>query len=107
MGQIHGRLPNTWHELIEEKDRVLRWSLEVLARVDDNITNEDTYLMDYDTEIINSKVNQWIDNQSNKWHVTYRYYNDESKDQNSLNIAIEEVRTSNPNKKYSGFSLIG
>ncbi|XP_063995103.1 uncharacterized protein LOC135172734 [Diachasmimorpha longicaudata] len=60
MGQLVGRMPNTWEELIEERDRVLHWSSEVLARVDDNINNEETFLMEYDNKRISEKVNQWI-----------------------------------------------
>ncbi|XP_015127330.1 uncharacterized protein LOC107048604 [Diachasma alloeum] len=60
MGQLVGRMPKTWEDLMEERDRVLHWSCEILARVDDNINNEETFLMDYDNKRINEKVNQWI-----------------------------------------------
>lgn len=55
-----GRMPETWQGLLEEKNRVLHWSSEVLARVQDNVTNEDTFLMDYDDDKIDAKINTWI-----------------------------------------------
>lgn len=60
MGQVVGRMPKTWQDLMEERDRVLHWSSEVLARIDDNINNEDTFLMDYDDVKIEEKVHRWI-----------------------------------------------
>ncbi|XP_011348768.1 uncharacterized protein LOC105285910 isoform X2 [Ooceraea biroi] len=60
MGQIIGRMPETWAGTMEERDRVLHWSSEVLARVLDNVTNEDTFLMDYDDAKVNAKVDTWI-----------------------------------------------
>lgn len=61
-----GRLPDTWNELIEEKNRVLHWSSEILARVDDNIKSEDIFLTDYDNARIDAKVDRWIGNQKRK-----------------------------------------
>lgn len=60
MGQTVGRMPDTWEELIEEENRVLHWSSEVLAKVQDNVTNEDTFLIDYDDDKINTKIDAWI-----------------------------------------------
>uniref|UniRef100_A0A6V7HZH6 Uncharacterized protein n=1 Tax=Bracon brevicornis TaxID=1563983 RepID=A0A6V7HZH6_9HYME len=60
MGQLITRMPQTWQDLMDERDRVLHWSSEILARIDDNINNEDTFLMDYDNNKIDEKVNQWI-----------------------------------------------
>lgn len=60
MGQTMGRMPETWTGLLEERDRVLHWSSEVLARVQDNVTNEDTFLMDYDDAKVSAKIDTWI-----------------------------------------------
>ncbi|XP_020282034.1 uncharacterized protein LOC109853891 [Pseudomyrmex gracilis] len=60
MGQTVGRMPDTWEELVEEKNRVLHWSSEILAKVQDNVTNEDTFLMDYDDDKVNTKIDVWI-----------------------------------------------
>lgn len=60
-------MPETWEGLMEEKDRVLYWSSEVLAKVQDNIRNEDTFLMDYDEEKMDGKIDTWI--KTNQIHV--------------------------------------
>lgn len=64
MGQIMSRTPgkdeNRWKHLMNERDRILRCSSEILARVQDNVTDEDTFLMDYDDEKIVSKMDTWI-----------------------------------------------
>ncbi|KAK2588296.1 hypothetical protein KPH14_004315 [Odynerus spinipes] len=61
MGQQMGRMPETWNDLIEERDRVLHWSGEILAKVDDNVQNEDTFLMNYSDDKLNAKIKQWLD----------------------------------------------
>ncbi|XP_035736013.1 uncharacterized protein LOC118447781 [Vespa mandarinia] len=61
MGQVMGEMPTTIPGLKEERDRVLHWSGEILAKVSDNIRSEDTFLMDYTDEKLNQKVKVWID----------------------------------------------
>lgn len=60
MGQIVGRLPNTWDRLLQEKDRVLYWSGEVLAQVADNVNQEMSLFIDYGEESIDEKVESWM-----------------------------------------------
>lgn len=60
MGQQMGKMPETWSALLEERDRVLHWSGEILAKVDDNVQNEDTFLMDYSEEKVKAKVKRWF-----------------------------------------------
>ncbi|XP_078033376.1 uncharacterized protein LOC144468083 isoform X1 [Augochlora pura] len=60
MGQTVGRMPNTWNRLLEEKDRVLYWSGEVLARVADNVDQEESFQIDYGDDCIDRKVDSWI-----------------------------------------------
>ncbi|OXU26836.1 hypothetical protein TSAR_011937 [Trichomalopsis sarcophagae] len=61
MGQRQvGRMPENREALYEEWRRVLHWSAEVLARTDDNILEEDSFLTDYDCEKIAAKVDDWI-----------------------------------------------
>ncbi|KAL6439169.1 hypothetical protein ACFW04_003837 [Cataglyphis niger] len=72
MGQTMGRMPETWQGLLEEKDRVLHWSSEVLARVQDNVTNEDTFLMDFDDNKIDAKINTWIKNNQTQVDETFK-----------------------------------
>lgn len=69
-----GRMPETWQGLLEEKDRVLHWSSEVLARVQDNVTNEDTFLMDYDDNKIDAKINSWIKTNQTRVDETFKKY---------------------------------
>ncbi|XP_058796501.1 uncharacterized protein LOC131667227 isoform X3 [Phymastichus coffea] len=45
---------------LDEQSRVLRWSAEVLARTDENIDAENSFLLDYDAECIAGKVDHWI-----------------------------------------------
>ncbi|XP_043490543.1 uncharacterized protein LOC122516636 [Polistes fuscatus] len=61
MGQVIGEMPSTLDGLKEERDRVLHWSGEILAKVSDNIQNEDTFLMDYTDEKVDAKVKAWFD----------------------------------------------
>ncbi|KAL2716414.1 uncharacterized protein V1478_014090 [Vespula squamosa] len=61
MGQVMGEMPTTMPGLKEERDRVLHWSGEILAKVSDNVHSEDTFLMDYTDEKLNQKVKSWID----------------------------------------------
>lgn len=74
MGQTMGRMPDTWQELMEERDRVIHWSSEVLARVQDNVTNEDTFLMDYDDNKIDAKVDSWIKTNQTRVNDTFGKY---------------------------------
>ncbi|XP_014479076.1 PREDICTED: uncharacterized protein LOC106746722 isoform X2 [Dinoponera quadriceps] len=60
MGQITSRTPETWKSLMNERDYILHWSSEVLARVQDNVTNEDTFLIDYDDDKVDAKIETWI-----------------------------------------------
>ncbi|XP_039302761.1 uncharacterized protein LOC113004668 [Solenopsis invicta] len=64
MGQTIGRMPKTWIGTLEEKDRILHYSSEILALVLDYIRNEDTFLMSYDDDKIEDKVKMWIKNQT-------------------------------------------
>ncbi|XP_076650626.1 uncharacterized protein LOC143357866 [Halictus rubicundus] len=61
MGQTVGRMPNTWARLLEEKDRVLYWSSEVLARVADNVNQEESFQIDYGDDCIDRKIDLWIE----------------------------------------------
>jgi len=74
MGQTMGRMPETWAGLLEERDRVIHWSSEVLARVQDNVTNEDTFLMDYDDAKIDDKINAWIRNNQIRIDETFEKF---------------------------------
>ena len=55
-----GRMPKTWDGLLEEKHRVLYWSGEVLSKVADNVREEESLQIDYSSEIIDEKVDTWI-----------------------------------------------
>ncbi|XP_015437989.1 PREDICTED: uncharacterized protein LOC107193111 [Dufourea novaeangliae] len=78
MGLTVGRMPNTWDCLLEEKDRVLYWSGEVLARVADNVNQEESFQIDYGNEYIDRKVDSWIETSwmrinkilSRRWHLS-------------------------------------
>ncbi|XP_076241668.1 uncharacterized protein LOC143183816 [Calliopsis andreniformis] len=61
MGQVIGRVPYTWGVLLEEKDRVLYWSGEVLSKVADNVNQEESLWIDYSNEVIDEKVEAWIE----------------------------------------------
>lgn len=61
MGQTVGRMPHSWIDLLEEKDRVLYWSGEVLSRVADNVNQEESFLIDYGNESIDKKVDSWME----------------------------------------------
>lgn len=61
MGQIVGRMPHSWTDLLEEKDRVLYWSGEVLSRVADNVYQEESLLIDYGNESIDKKIDSWME----------------------------------------------
>lgn len=103
MGQKVGRLPDTWQELIEERDRVLRWSSEVLARVDENVESEDTFLMDYDNATIDAKVDRWIANQKYKWEVALARFPD-APDSSRNNVNTEVTRV-NIHVQWCGLSF--
>lgn len=60
MGQRVGRMPDTWSDILEEKERVLHWSGEVLSRVNENVVAEDGFLAEYDNDAIEAKVTRWM-----------------------------------------------
>lgn len=92
MGQTMGRMPETWQGLLEEKDRVLHWSSEVLARVQDNVTNEDTFLMDYDDDKIDAKINGWIKTNKTQIDETFKKFpNAPDTLKNVVNSGVEKV----------------
>lgn len=67
-------MPKTWEGLIKEKDYVLHWSSEVLARVQDNVTDEDTFLMNYDDDKVDAKIDTWIStNQARVDEMLHKY----------------------------------
>lgn len=82
-----GRMPETWQGLLEERDRVLHWSSEVLARVQDNVTNEDTFLMDYDDNKIVAKINMWINTHQTLVDETFK------KHAKATDVLKNEVKT--------------
>lgn len=87
-----GRMPETWQGLLEEKDRVLHWSSEVLARVQDNVTNEDTFLMDYDDDKIDAKIDTWIKTNRTRVDETFnKYANASDALKNVVKTGIEKV----------------
>ncbi|XP_018398712.1 PREDICTED: uncharacterized protein LOC108776557 isoform X1 [Cyphomyrmex costatus] len=97
MGQTVGRMPETWEGLLEEKDRVLHWSSEVLARVQDNVTNEDTFLIDYDDDKVDAKIDTWIKTNRTRVNETLnKYPNASDQLKNVVNSGIgklvEEIR---------------
>ncbi|KAF3423749.1 hypothetical protein E2986_13399 [Frieseomelitta varia] len=61
MGQTVGRMPHSWIDLLEEKDRVLYWSGEVLSRVAENVYQEESFLIDYGNESIDKKIDSWME----------------------------------------------
>lgn len=56
-----GRMPHSWIDLLEEKDRVLYWSGEVLSRVAENVYQEESFLIDYGNESIGRKIDSWME----------------------------------------------
>ncbi|XP_066595771.1 uncharacterized protein [Prorops nasuta] len=83
----------TWPELMEERDRVLHWSSEVLARVNDNIKSEDTFLMDYEEDKINEKINKWIDQQNPRIEQTREKYPNRQDDcEQQLQVKITKIK---------------
>ena len=60
MGQKVGKLPKDRDALYYEKCRVQQWSAEIIARADENIDEENSFLVDYDKASINNKVNKWL-----------------------------------------------
>lgn len=92
MGQTIGRMPETWQGLMQERDRVLHWSSEVLARVQDNVTNEDTFLMDYDDDKVDAKIDMWIKtNQTGVDEMFNKYPNAVEQLRNVVKTGIEKV----------------
>lgn len=87
-----GRMPETWQGLLEEKDRVLHWSSEVLARVQDNVTNEDTFLMDYDDDKVDAKIDTWIKTNQTRVDETFnKFANASDVLRNVVKTGIEKV----------------
>ncbi|XP_011693968.1 PREDICTED: uncharacterized protein LOC105453584 isoform X2 [Wasmannia auropunctata] len=92
MGQTMGRMPETWEGLLEERDRVLHWSSEVLARVQDNVTNEDTFLIDYDDNKIDVKLDTWIKtNRTRVDEMFNKFPNASDQLRNTVNTGIEKL----------------
>ncbi|XP_025993566.1 uncharacterized protein LOC105195451 isoform X2 [Solenopsis invicta] len=92
MGQTMGRMPETWTGILEERDRVLHWSSEVLARVQDNVTNEDTFLMDYDDDKIDNKIEIWIKTNQTQVEETFKKFPNASLSlKNVVNAGIEKI----------------
>lgn len=92
MGQTMGRMPETWEGLLEEKNRVLHWSSEVLARVQDNVTNEDTFLMDYDDNKVDAKIDAWIKtNQTRIDEMYHKYPNAPAQLKDTVKAGIQKV----------------
>ncbi|XP_018300677.1 uncharacterized protein [Mycetomoellerius zeteki] len=92
MGQTMGRMPETWEGLLEEKDRVLHWSSEVLARVQDNVRNEDTFLMDYDDDKVDAKIDTWIKTNRTRVDETFnKFPNASAQLKNVVNTGIERL----------------
>ena len=88
-----GRMPETWQGLLEERDRVLHWSSEVLARVQDNVTNEDTFLMDYDDDKVDAKIDTWIKTNQTRVDETFnKFANAPAELRNVVKTGIEKVR---------------
>ncbi|KAG7190553.1 hypothetical protein KM043_006652 [Ampulex compressa] len=111
MGQVMGQMPDTLHEILEEKDRVLQLSGEVISRVNDNITNEDTFLMDYDDEKIDAKVAGWLQNDKTRLEEIFEKYpnaSDNCKNQitSKVDKISEELKTAMRNDYQSGYSDI-
>lgn len=86
MGQQAGKMPDTWEELMAEKDRVLQWSSEVLAQINDNIHNEDIFLMDFENAKIDAKVEKWIANNKTRIESTMAKFPDADDDSKGLII---------------------
>lgn len=92
MGQTLGRMPETWAGLLEERDRILHWSSEVLARVQDNVRNEETFLMDYDDSRIDAKVVTWIKTNRTQVDETFdKFPNAPEQLRNVVNTGVEKV----------------
>ena len=92
MGQQTGKMPDTWEELMAEKYRVLQWSSEVLAQINDNIHNEDLFLMDFDNARIDVKVEKWIANNKTRIESIMAKFPDADNDSKDLiNNGIPKV----------------
>ncbi|XP_032690263.1 uncharacterized protein LOC116853318 [Odontomachus brunneus] len=92
MGQTTSRTPETWKDLINEKDRVLHWSSEVLARVQDNVTNEDTFLMEYDDDKIDAKIDTWVTiNQARVEETLQKYLHASGECKTVVKTEIEKI----------------
>ena len=80
MGQQIGKIPNTWEELMNEKDRVLDWSSEILAQINDNILDEEAFLKNYEIANVSDKVETWISNHKPLIESTMAMFPDEAND---------------------------
>ncbi|XP_029034844.1 uncharacterized protein LOC114872143 isoform X1 [Osmia bicornis bicornis] len=93
MGQIVGRLPNTWDRLLQEKDRVLYWSGEVLAQVADNVNQEMSLFIDYGEESIDEKVESWMNrNRSRVDRTIAKYPNMAAQYKTRVQIELAKIR---------------
>ncbi|XP_003706737.2 uncharacterized protein LOC100883602 [Megachile rotundata] len=93
MGQAVGRLPNTWDHLLQEKDRVLYWSGEVIARVADNVNEELSFMIDYGEETIDEKVASWIQrNRSRVNRTLNKYPNMELEYRTRVQIELAKIK---------------
>lgn len=93
MGQSVGRMPDTWDGLLEEKDRVLQWSGEVLSKVTDNINEEGSFQMDYENEKIEAKVDSWIESNQERVNETFDKFPEASQDcKDQVTCGIEKLR---------------
>lgn len=61
MGQVVGNMPASWDSLLEGKDRVLYCSSKVLSRTADNVYQEELFLVDYNDESIDKKIESWME----------------------------------------------
>lgn len=85
-------MPETWEEILEEKNRVLHWSSEILARAQDNITDENTFLMNYDDAKVDAKVDTWIKTNQTRVTETFNKFPNASEQlKNVVNVGIENV----------------
>lgn len=92
MGLMVSRTPETWKDLINEKDRVLHWSSEILARVQDNVINEDTFLMDYDDDRLDTRINTLIATKQARVDEMLNKYSDKSHEcETAVRAGIEQV----------------
>ncbi|XP_050593813.1 uncharacterized protein LOC126923911 [Bombus affinis] len=108
MGQTVGRMPHSWIDLLEEKDRVLYWSGEVLSRVADNVNQEESFLIDYGNESIDKKVDSWMESNQARIDRIFSKHPDlpeayKIKVANELEQITEELTMQMRNDYYHGY----